>query len=152
MIDLNESIAALATAREQLLKQVEAVERAISILRGETSVEDVPQLDKQTAAPEFAANSPQSQQAAPSIQGKGRRPGFKLSEEHKRALMEGRRRKRQGESTTAEPIQTPVSAVAAWKADSPPRLVRPEPDPVRELTIVRDDPFAELLEEAAALR
>jgi hypothetical protein len=154
MIDLNASIKALEAAREQLLNQIGAVERAITILRGETHIEGTRDAEPQAQASESSPNSFQSQPTVPT-QRKGRMPGFKLSEAHKRALIEGRRKKRQGMSDdkpVAHAPLPPIPAVAAWKADTPPRLVRPEPEPVRELTVVRDDPFAELLEEAAALR
>ena len=161
MIDLEESITALEVKRAQLLAQIEAVNRAISILR-------LP-LDSPPAAgtTQDAASTPTPdptpietvQIAAPEARKRGRRPGFTLSDAHKRALLEGRRRKQQAATTAAaSPAEEPAAlpAIMTWNAaQQPPRLRRAEPAPQERRDLVVEpeaaNPFAELLDEAAAL-
>lgn len=64
-----------------------------------------------------------------------------LSEDHKQKLLEGRRKARNKREQVREPVTPGAAAVEQWKAEGPPRLVKPE-QPVRELVIEREEPEA----------
>jgi hypothetical protein len=119
MLSIEKSIRALVQAREQLVKQIDAVDRAIAILRGET---------RQPAEGRAAEHA-----SVPAVNRV--RPKRVLSEEHKRAMVEGRRKSKLAKEIAAgrafEPVDVPAIAAPASEV---PRLVKRreftlEPDP-----------------------
>src|SRR5262245_41915226 len=114
MMNFEKSIRALLAARGNLLTQIEAVDRALLILGGEST--------KHASAPAV-----RELQSVPEV--RRVRPKRVLSEEHKRALVEGRQKARLAKEVAAGRAFEPVPAIAASASDAP-RLVKR-----RELTL-----------------
>jgi hypothetical protein len=139
MIDFDLLVRVLRRTREELVDQIDAVDRAIGILSQPGTPDQTRVQDFRKAEPVQAEHDTVSVQPVPEKR-KGRRPGFRLSEGHKQALLAGRRKKLEAMRTTElEPVEAqPAHAIAAWKANVPPRLVKER----KELVV-------EPLEEAA---
>jgi hypothetical protein len=115
MLNLEKSIRALLQAREELVNQIDAVDRALMVLRGEA---------RQPVATSAAEQSP-----GPEVQRV--RPRRVLSEEHKQALVERRRRAKLAKEVAAGRAREPVDMAAIGvPASEVPRLVKR-----RELTL-----------------
>jgi hypothetical protein len=112
MADFSATIRTLEQQRRDLLEQVAAIDRAIAALNGS----DKPHRK----LPVVAAGAPAAAPRRPAA--KKRR--FALSEEHKRKLVEGRKRAREARLVPAPAAEASSAPVAAWTGDGLPRLVK----------------------------
>lgn len=112
--DFSETIRALERQRRELLEQVAAIDRAIAALSG---------ADKPYRRPGMA---PVATPAPPPARRAVKKRRFALSEEHKRKLVEGRKRAREARALSAEASDAGAPADSAWSGDGPPRLVKRE--------------------------
>ena len=92
MVDLNDAVSLLRAKRKQLIDQVDAVDKALSVLSGVAGTV--------TMAPE--ANPPEAPEQTPNTVLPTRlNPPRTLSDEHKHALKEGRRKARHSKDAAA---------------------------------------------------
>lgn len=113
MADFSATIRTLQQQRHELLEQVAAIDRAIAALSG---------TDKpyRTAAPVRPATVEPPPRRSPA-----RKRTFVLTEEHKRKLVEGRKKAREARGASVAPVEA-MPVIAGWSGDGPPRLVKPE--------------------------
>jgi hypothetical protein len=116
MADLAGAIRMLEEHRIQLVEQLDAINRAIAALKGTDRA---------------GARAKPLTVAAPATPAAGRVPTRRrrhitLSEEHKRKLVEGRRRAREARAVLATASDSEVPSNAGWKGDGPPRLIKNE--------------------------
>ncbi|MEX1128055.1 MAG: hypothetical protein WD227_06205 [Vicinamibacterales bacterium] len=112
MADFSATIRTLEQQRKELLDQVAAIDRAIAALNGS---------DKPYRKPSpVTIVEPAVAMRRPAV--KKRR--FALSEEHKRKLVEGRKRAREARLVPAPAAEATAAPVAAWTGDGLPRLVK----------------------------
>ena len=110
MVDhLNDAIKLLLEHRKGLVEQLGAIDTAIAALGGPE------RQPRPVVTPPPAPAGPRR-----------RKRVFALTEEHKRKLVEGRKRARQAREAKQTASQESAPLISAWKADGPPRLVRPE--------------------------
>ncbi len=120
MINLNDAVRQLRAKRQELLEQLEALDKALAALSGfdVTSTAEEPPQEAMEEAPGAGAVLP-TRIKAPKT----------LSDEHKHALKEGRRKARHSKDAAAgfarelpEPASAPASASGADGGQ--PRLVK----------------------------
>jgi hypothetical protein len=116
MTDFSATIRTLEQQRRDLLEQVAAIDRAIAALNGS----DKPHRK----LPVVAAGEPVAAPRRPTA--KKRR--FALSEEHKRKLVEGRRRAREARLAPVPASDAGAAAAGGWTGDGLPRLVKRDPE------------------------
>jgi hypothetical protein len=116
MADFSATIKTLQQQRHELLDQVAAIDRAIAALNG---------ADKPNRTPGLTDKPTPARAAAPSRPAGRKRRGFTLSEEHKRKLVEGRKRAREARTAPQVAVEEPVPAIAGWTGEGSPRLVKP---------------------------
>ena len=114
MANLSGTIRTLEEQRDELLGQVDAINRAIAALRGT----DRTGRSRQAARVE--------RPPAPAPKPMARKRHFALSEEHKRKLVEGRKRAKEARAAVSHASDTSAAAIAGWKGDEAPRLVKRE--------------------------
>jgi len=134
MVDLERSIQILLATRGALLDQIDAIDRAVAALRGETL--------------------PTATQARPSVVSplevvvQKVRPRRVLSDEHKHKLAEGRRKAREAQGMVSGEVRESVGdsfvPALAVTVDETPRLVKRTS--ARALTVVPDEETADALE------
>jgi hypothetical protein len=112
MADFSATIRTLEEQRRELLDQVAAIDRAIAALNGSDKSHRKP--------PPVTVVEPAAPTRRPAV--KKRR--FALSEEHKRKLVEGRKRAREARLVPAPASEAGGAPVAGWTGDGLPRLVK----------------------------
>ena len=125
MVDLNGIVSSLELRRQELVKELEAVDQAIAALRGASTVGGVAETETVQAAQTAEASATAIPPLVPT-RVKAKRV---LGDAHKQALTMGRRKARQAKDAAAGharelPDDSFVPAVAARSADQLPRLVR----------------------------
>lgn len=125
MADFSETIKTLEQQRQQMLDQVAAIDRAIAALRG------IDRPGRAMSAATTAAATAAPAAAAPAARAAAkpkRKRQFKLSEEHKRKLLEGQRRAREARlAGNGRANNNAPAAVPSAPASEPlPRLVKPD--------------------------
>ena len=118
MIDLNDAVSLLQAKRKELADQLDAVDKALAALRSVSG--------SGSAAP--GANPPASLETAPSVVLPTKlKPPRTLSDEHKRALSEGRRKAHHSKAAAAGLAREPIDqapALASTGDGRQPRLVK----------------------------
>jgi len=138
MVHLERSIQLLLATRGDLLDQIDAIDRAVAALRGDTTLPTAIQEERSGVAAVSAAE----------VVVQKVRPRRVLTDEHKQKLADGRRRARDAKGVVSGEVRESVSdtfvpALAA-PVDETPRLVKRTP--ARELTVVPDEETADTLE------
>src|SRR5688572_14342343 len=119
MVDLERTLRMLTDKREELLDQLDAVDKAIAALWGANK----PEATVDQAEPE-APEIPSTTVIPTKV-----KPKRVLSDEHKQAMTEGRRKAREAKDAAAGRARETlddsfVPALAATGVDAPPRLVK----------------------------
>jgi hypothetical protein len=120
MVDLNDAVSLLRAKREELLDQLEAVDTALAALRGVgVAVTPTPEGNPQAATQEAADTVLPTRLKAPRT----------LSDAHKHALTEGRRKARHAKDAAAGlarelPERSPGLAPVSSGDGRRPRLVK----------------------------
>jgi hypothetical protein len=120
MVDLQEAVSLLKVKRKELAEQLDAVDKALAVLTG--------RADDGSAAPE--KNRAATTERDPSVALPTRlKPRRTLSDEHKHALSEGRRKARHSKAAAAGHArelsdQAPALAPASSADGRQPRLVK----------------------------
>ena len=120
MVDLKDAVSLLRAKRKELIDQLDAVDKALSALSGLAGTV--------TMAPE--ANSPEASERTPNTVLPTRlNPPRTLSDEHKHALKEGRRKARHSKDAAAGLAReltdlSPGSASRSQASGQSPRLVK----------------------------
>jgi hypothetical protein len=118
MIDLNDAVSLLQAKRKELADQLDAVDKALAALRSVSG--------SGSAAP--GANPAASLETAPSVVLPTKlKPPRTLSDEHKRALSEGRRKAHHSKAAAAGLAREPIDqapALASTGDGRQPRLVK----------------------------
>ena len=120
MVDLKDAVSLLRAKRQELIDQLDAVDKALSVLSGVA--------DPGTVAPE--ANPQETSERTPNTVLPTRlNPRRTLSDDHKHALKEGRRKARHSKDAAAGLARemtdpSPGLASASHARSQPPRLVK----------------------------
>ena len=118
MVDLKDAVSLLRTKRKELIDQLEAVDKALSVLS------DV--AGTVTMAPE--ANPPEAERTPNTILPTRLNPPRTLSDEHKHSLSEGRRKAHHSKAAAAGLARELLDQVPGLTASSgdgrQPRLVK----------------------------
>jgi hypothetical protein len=120
MVELNDAVRLLRAKRTELIEQLDAVDKALSVLNGVTgSATVVPEANPQ----ETSARTPDT------VLPTRLNPRRTLSDDHKHALKEGRRKARHSKYAAAglarEVIDpSPELASGSRASGQPPRLVK----------------------------
>jgi hypothetical protein len=135
MVDLERSIQLLLATRGGLLDRIDAIDRAVAVLRGEATLPT-------------ASQAKPSAVSLPAVVVLKVRPRRVLSDDHKHKLAEGRRKAREAQGVVSGDVReslgdTFVPALAVT-IDGTPRLVKRTP--ARELTVAPDEETADALE------
>jgi hypothetical protein len=137
MVNLESSVQLLLAKREELLDQIDALDRAVAALRGEV-ITSTWRVEEQT---------PTAVDQTGTVVIQKMRPKRVLSDEHKQNLMEGRRKARLAKGIASGEIPESASAefvpALAVSVDETPRLVKKT---ARELTVVHDEELSDALE------
>ena len=120
MVNLNDALSLLRATRKELLDQLEAVDKALAALEGTTVT--LPPMPE--GNPQEAVSEPASQIIPTRL-----KPPRALSDEHKHALNEGRRKARRSKDAAAGharemPDPFPGLAAASSADSRRPRLVK----------------------------
>jgi hypothetical protein len=121
MVNLNDAVSLLRAKRRELLDQLDAVDKALAALSGlSVTLTPTPEGTPQEAAPETATSG---------VLPTRLKPARVLSDEHKYAMNEGRRKARHSKEVAAGrarelPEPSPAPAPAANAAGRRPRLVK----------------------------
>ncbi len=122
MINLDEAVSLLRAKREELLRELDAVDKALAALNGVTVA---------ATAPTARVESPPAatEEAAPAVTLTKLKPARTLSDEHKHALKDGRRKARHAKNAAAgfaRELSDPLGGLGpASSIDSrQPRLVK----------------------------
>jgi hypothetical protein len=117
MVELNDAVSLLRAKRKELIDQLDAVDKALSALSGLPGTV--------TMAPE--ANHPEaSERTSNTVLPTRLNPPRTLSDEHKHALKEGRRKARHSKDAAAGLARDPLPGLASGSRASgqSPRLVK----------------------------
>ena len=118
MINLNDAVSLLRAKREELVRLLEAVDKALAALDG---------VDATVAAAPEGNPLETTEQTASAAVPTRLKPRRVLSDEHKHALNEGRRRARMSKAAAAglaRELPDQSTGLSASNADAPPRLVK----------------------------
>jgi hypothetical protein len=131
MVDLKDAVSLLRAKRKELMDQLEAVDKALSVLSGVAGTVAV--LPERAVSPERVApeaNPPEASDVQPNevLPTRLNSPRI-LSDEHRHALKEGRRKARHSKDAAAGLARemtdpTPGLASASHARSQPPRLVK----------------------------
>jgi hypothetical protein len=123
MVDLSRIVSMLELKRQELIEQLDAVDKAIAALRSTPAGDIVAEIVEDQQAAEVSANT------SPPLVPTRVKPKRVLGEAHKQALTIGRRKAREAREAAAGlaremPDDSFVPAIAAPRANQPPRLVK----------------------------
>jgi len=135
MVDLKDAVSLLRAKRKELMEQLDAVDKALSVLSGVAGTVTVSpervlpeRVSPETVAPE--ANSAEASEVGPIevLPTRLNSPRI-LSDEHRHALKEGRRKARHSKDAAAGLARemtdlSPGLASASHARSQPPRLVK----------------------------
>jgi hypothetical protein len=123
MVDLSRIVSMLELKRQELIEQLDAVDKAIAALRSTPAGDIVAEIVEDQQAAEVSANT------SPPLVPTRVKPKRVLGEAHKQALTIGRRKAREAREAAAGLAReilddSFVPALAAHSANQPPRLVK----------------------------
>jgi len=129
MIDLNDAVTLLQAKRKELADQLDAVDKALAALRSVDGAGSAAALAAPAATPAVpAATSAAPAETAPSVVHPTKlKPRRTLSDEHKRALSEGRRKAHHSKAAAKGLAREPIDqapALASAGDGRQPRLVK----------------------------
>ncbi len=143
MNNVSRALKELHRQRELTLDALSRIDQAIAALSGLEALAPQPRhRAKRMISDEVVVMVPKpaphpSPVAVATPEKRGRSSGFKLSEDHRQRLLEGRRKARDKKEDRREPIEPGSAAVEQWKAEGPPRLVKPK-QPLQEFVVERE--------------